>query len=232
MSSTAFRIGFLLFPNLTQLDLTGPFEVLSKVPGGEVHLVWKTLDTVRDNSGLQLAPTTTFQTCPQLDLLCVPGGPGVSAVMDDAEALDFLRRQAGKVRYLTSVCTGSMVLAAAGLLKGKRAACHWMSRELLSEFGAIPVADRVVRDGHIFTGGGVTAGIDFGLTLLAEIAGRDVAEMVQLRLEYDPQPPFAAGAPQSARPEIRERLTAGTAALQQARTEQARRIGARVLAGG
>ena len=230
MATEPFRIGFLLFPNLTQLDLTGPFEVLSKAPGAEVHLVWKTLDTIRDNSGLMIAPSTTFAGCPRLDVICVPGGPGVSAVMEDPEAIAFLRQQAATARYVTSVCTGSMVLAAAGLLKGKRAACHWMSRDLLKEFGAIPVADRVVRDGNIITGGGVTAGIDFGLTMLAEVAGRDVAEMVQLRIEYNPQPPFASGSPDSARSEIRDQLTSLSAPLQKARLEQAQRLGAKVMA--
>lgn len=230
MSATPFRIGFVLFPNLTQLDLTGPFEVLSKTPGGEVHLIWKTHEPVRDNSGLMVVPSTSFAECPQLDLICVPGGPGVSAVMEDPEALDFVRRQAAGARYVTSVCTGSLVLAAAGLLKGKRAACHWMSRDLLAEFGATPVADRVVRDGNIITGGGVTAGIDFGLTVLAEIAGRDHAELVQLRIEYNPQPPFDAGSPEAASPALLERITAATAPLQQARLEQARRLGAKVMA--
>ena len=231
MSDSPFRIGFLLFPNLTQLDLTGPFEVLSKTPGGEVHLIWKTREPVRDNSGLTVVPSTSFADCPQLDLICVPGGPGVSAVMEDTEALAFLRRQAAGARYVTSVCTGSLVLAAAGLLKGKRAACHWMSRELLREFGATPVAERVVRDGNIITGGGVTAGIDFGLTVLAEIAGRDHAELVQLRIEYNPQPPFAAGSPDVASPALVERITAVSAPLQQARLEQAKRLGAKVMAG-
>ena len=232
MSDTRIRIGFLLFPNLTQLDLTGPFEVLSKVPGGEVHLVWKTRDAVRDGGGLQIVPSTTFADCPQLDLICVPGGPGVSAVMEDDEALGFVRRQAAGARYVTSVCTGSLILAAAGLLRGKRAACHWLSRPLLAEFGAIPVAERVVRDGNIISGGGVTAGIDFGLTVLAELAGRDVAEMVQLRIEYDPQPPFDSGSPEAARGEIRDRLASISAPHQQARLEQARRLGAKVMAAG
>ncbi len=231
MDASPFRIGFLLFPNLTQLDLTGPFEVLSKTPRGEVHLIWKTREPVRDNSGLTVVPSTSFADCPQLDLICVPGGPGVSAVMEDAEALAFLRRQAAGARYVTSVCTGSLVLAAAGLLKGKRAACHWMSRELLREFGATPVAERVVRDGNIITGGGVTAGIDFGLTVLAEIAGRDHAELVQLRIEYNPQPPFAAGSPDVASPALVERITAVSAPLQQARLEQAKRLGAKVMTG-
>jgi cyclohexyl-isocyanide hydratase len=230
--STPFHIGFLLFPNLTQLDLTGPFEVLSKVPDGEVHLIWKSREPVRDNSGLQMLPTTTFADCPALDLVCVPGGPGVSAVMEDDEAIGFLQRQAAGARYVTSVCSGSLVLGAAGLLKGKRAACHWMSRELLKEFGAIPVAERVVRDGNVISGGGVTAGIDFGLTVLAEIAGRELAELVQLRIEYNPQPPFTAGSPERAPPAVLDRLTTLSAPLQQARLEQARRLGAKVMAAG
>jgi cyclohexyl-isocyanide hydratase len=171
-----FRIGFLLFPNITQLDLTGPHEVLSKLPGAEVHLIWKTLEPVKAVGGLTILPDTTLAECPQLDLICVPGGPGMTSLMLDEEVLAFLRKQANGARYVTSVCTGSLVLGAAGLLKGKRAATHWMAMDILPALGAIPVADRVVIDGKYISGGGVTAGIDFGLKVAAEVAGEDIRE--------------------------------------------------------
>lgn len=196
------QIGFLLFPNITQLDLTGPYEVLSQLPDAQQHLVWKTREPVRAGSGLVLQPTTTFADCPPLDVVCVPGGSGVNALLADAETLDFLQRQAAGARYVTSVCTGALVLGAAGLLKGRRAATHWMSMEFLPAFGAIPVDERVVVDGKVITGGGVTAGIDFGLRVAAEIAGKDVAKAIQLGIEYDPHPPFDSGHPRRADPAL------------------------------
>lgn len=201
-SPAPFQTGFLLFPDLTQLDLTGPYEVLSRLPGGETHLVWKTLEPARSEKGLSILPTTTFETCPPLDLLCVPGGRGVNPLLGDAEVLAFLRRQAAHARFVTSVCTGSLLLGAAGLLQGKRAATHWAFREMLTQFGAEPVAERVVVDGKLITGGGVTAGIDFALTLAAEVAGPTVAQAIQLGLEYAPSPPFESGRPESAPPEV------------------------------
>jgi cyclohexyl-isocyanide hydratase len=198
MNAAPFRIGLLLFPDITQLDLTGPYEVFTKLPGAEVRLVWKSLDPVRAGGGMRLLPDTTFADCPQLDLICVPGGAGMNPLLTDAETLGFIRHQAEGARFITSVCTGALVLGAAGLLKGRRATTHWMSHDMLSAFGAIPVADRVVVDGTIVTGGGVTAGIDFGLRIAALVAGEDVAKAIQLGLEYDPAPPFAAGHPRSA----------------------------------
>ena len=192
------NIGILFFPRVTQLDATGPAQVLSRVPGAKMHIIWKTRDPVPTDSGFSVVPTTTFADCPQLDVICVPGGAGQIDLMNDQETLDFLRRQAPGARYVTSVCTGSLVLAAAGLLKGYRSACHWAAREHLKAFGAIPVAERVVRDRNRISGGGVTAGIDFGLTLLAELAGEDAARSVQLMMEYDPQPPFDSGSPEKA----------------------------------
>ena len=173
----SFRIGLLLFPDITQLDMTGPYEVFTKLPDAEVHLVWKTLEPVAANGGMKISPTTTFAACPQLDLVCVPGGPGMNALLNDEETLSFLRRQARDARYVTSVCTGALVLGAAGLLKGRRAATHWMSRDMLRAFGATPVAERVVIDGNVVTGGGVTAGIDFALTIAAEAFGEDLAKV-------------------------------------------------------
>lgn len=200
------HIGFLLFPNVTQLDLTGPAQVLSRVPGAKTHLVWKTLAPVPTDVGFSINPTTSFADCPQLDVLCVPGGFGVEALFEDEETLSFLRRQAADARYVTSVCNGSLVLGVAGLLRGYRSACHWMWLPLLERFGAEPVAERIVRDRNRISGGGVTAGIDFGFALAAELAGEEAARTIQLALEYDPQPPFDAGSPQGAGPEIVARL--------------------------
>lgn len=202
------HIGFLLFPNLTQLDLTGPAQVLSRVPGARTHLVWKTLDAVPTDVGFSINPSITFADCPQLDVLCVPGGFGIEALLEDRETLDFLRRQGQQARYVTSVCNGALVLGAAGLLQGYRSACHWMWLPLLARFGAEPVAERIVRDRNRISGGGVTAGIDFGFALAAELAGEEAAKTIQLALEYDPQPPFNAGSPQGAGPEIVARLRA------------------------
>jgi cyclohexyl-isocyanide hydratase len=223
MTATPFRIGMLLFPQITQLDLTGPYEVFASMPGAELHLLWKTRDPVRADSGLTILPTTTLAEVPKLDLICVPGGPGMNALLTDAEVLDFLRRAADGARYVTSVCTGALVLGAAGLLRGKRAATHWMSREMLRELGAEPVAERVVVDGNVITGGGVTAGIDFALRVVAEVAGREVAEAIQLRIEYDPHPPFDAGSPDRAPPGLVETVRARAAERQKARGEQVRR---------
>jgi cyclohexyl-isocyanide hydratase len=226
MEATPFRIGMLLFPQITQLDLTGPYEVFASMPGAELHLLWKTLSPVRADSGLTILPTTTLAEAPRLDLICVPGGPGMNALLTDAEVLDFLRRAADGARYVTSVCTGALVLGAAGLLRGKRAATHWMSREMLRELGAEPVAERVVVDGNVITGGGVTAGIDFALRVVAEVAGREVAEAIQLRIEYDPHPPFDAGSPDRAPPALVETVRARAAERQKARGEQVRRAAA------
>jgi cyclohexyl-isocyanide hydratase len=221
-------IGILIYPNLTQLDATGPAQVLARVPGATVHMIWKTRDPIPTDAGFSIVPNTTFADCPRLDVICVPGGGGQVALMTDPETLDFLRRQAATARYVTSVCTGSLVLGAAGLLKGYRSACHWAWRDMLSDFGAIPVAERVVRDRNRISGGGVTAGIDFGLTVAAELAGEEVAKSIQLVLEYDPQPPFDSGSPEKAGPErvkrLRERLTAMLETRRKANAEAAARL--------
>ncbi len=196
------RIGMLLFPGLTQLDLTGPYEVLARLPGAEMHLVWKTLEPVRADSGLTIVPSTTMRECPPIDLLFVPGGFGQLALMHDDETLGFVRAHGERARWVTSVCTGAFVLGAAGLLDGYRAATHWLSMELLPMFGAIPVDERVVVDRNRITGGGVTSGIDFALRVLAELEGETLAKRVQLELEYDPRPPFRGGHPRSAEPEL------------------------------
>ncbi|MXP55633.1 MULTISPECIES: DJ-1/PfpI family protein [unclassified Pantoea] len=200
-ASSPFNIGLLLFPHLTQLDLTGPWEVFARMPGVNNYLIWKDRQPVMSDRGLAIVPTTTFSECPPLDLICIPGGPGQIALMEDEETLDFVRQKAEQAQWVTSVCTGSLVLGAAGLLQGYRATSHWGSLDQLSLLGATPVAERVVRDGNRITGAGVTSGIDFALTVAEELFGRDVAENIQLQMEYDPAPPFHAGSPRSASPE-------------------------------
>jgi cyclohexyl-isocyanide hydratase len=164
-------IGMLIFPRLTQLDMTGPYEVLARLPNTVVHLVARTLDPVKTDRGMMIVPTTTYADCPQLDVVMVPGGPGQQDLMEDAAVLEFLRRQAAAAKYVTSVCTGSLVLGAAGLLKGKRATCHWAAIDHLRLLGATPVSERVVVDGNVVTGAGVASGIDFALQLAAILEG-------------------------------------------------------------
>lgn len=192
------HIGFLVFPKVTQLDLTGPAQVLSRVPGAKVHLAWKTLEPLMTDVGFSLNPTTTFANSPRFDVLCVPGGAGVVEQLGDEETMAFLRAQGATARYVTSVCNGSLLLGAAGLLQGYKSACHWMWRHYLPQFGAEPVAARVVRDRNRLSGGGVTSGIDFAFTLATELAGEEAARMIQLGLEYDPQPPLDSGSPEKA----------------------------------
>jgi cyclohexyl-isocyanide hydratase len=225
-SNTPFRIGFLLFPNITQLDLTGPWEVLSQMPRAQLFLVWKTLEPVRAGSGLTILPTATFADCPQLDLICVPGGGGMNPLLTDAETLEFVRRQAAGARYVTSVCTGALVLGAAGLLKGRRAVTHWMSMDLLKAFEAVPVDERVVVDGNVITGGGVTAGIDFALRVVAEVAGEAAARAIQLGIEYDPSPPFDSGHPRVADPALVETTKAAASTRQAERRAQVEKAAA------
>ncbi|MFD1613338.1 DJ-1/PfpI family protein [Sphingomonas tabacisoli] len=192
------HISFLLFPNVTQLDLTGPAQVLSRMPGATIELVAKTLDPVPTDAGFPLLPTATFDTAAQPDVLCVPGGFGITGAMEDQATLAWLREAADGAQWVTSVCTGALVLGAAGLLRGYRATTHWGSHEWLAAFGAIPVKERVVFDRNRVTGGGVTAGIDFGLALVGRLCGEDHARFVQLSLEYDPAPPFDSGSPEKA----------------------------------
>ncbi len=226
-----FQTGLLLFPNLTQLDMTGPYEVFTKFPDSRVHLLWKTLDPVTAAGGMRLLPSTTFADCPQLDLVCVPGGTGMNPLLNDGEVLDFLRRQAAGARYITSVCTGSLVLGAAGLLRGRRATTHWMSLPMLAAFGCEPVAERVVVDGNVITGGGVTAGIDFALTVAGELLGAEAAERIQLGIEYNPAPPFDAGSPERAGPSVVEAVCEAAAARQAEREVEIERATARFASG-
>jgi cyclohexyl-isocyanide hydratase len=223
MNETRLRCGMLVFPNLTQLDLTGPYEVLARVPGAETLLLWKSLDPVRSEHGLTMLPMTTLAACPRLDLVLVPGGAGINPLLEDEEVLAFLRRAASEARYVVGICTGSLVLGAAGLLCGKRAATHWMSRDLLSAFGAKPMAERVVADGRFYTGGGVTAGIDVALTVAAEIAGKAAAEAIQLAIEYDPAPPFSSGSPERADPKVLEAVLARAEPRRRDRAERVAR---------
>jgi cyclohexyl-isocyanide hydratase len=195
---TTFNIGFVIFPNLTQLDFTGPLEVLHRLPECKIHIAAKSLDPVRSDCGLSLLPTTTFRDCCQLDLICVPGGGGVVDVMTDRETIDFVREQAAGARYVTSVCTGAFVLGAAGLLKGRRATTHWAYTGLLALVGATFEKARVVKDGNVVTAGGVASGIDFALHIATEIVGEETAQAIQLGIEYDPAPPFASGHPDRA----------------------------------
>ena len=205
-----FQFGLLAFPAIQQLDLTGPYEVFASAPGATVHLIWKTLAPLTSSTGLVLTPTCTFDDCPPLDVLCIPGGAGVNALLNDTETLDFVRKSAAGAGYLTSVCTGSLVLGAAGLLKGRNATSHWNAKDFLSRFGATPTDGRVVRDRDVITAGGVTSGIDFGLQIIADLYGRREAEIIELCLEYAPEPPFSCGSPEIAAPEItaaaRERI--------------------------
>lgn len=192
------EIGLLLFPRLTQLDLTAPFEVFTRLPDSRVHLVWKSVAPVTADHGLVLSPTVSFSDCPALDVLLVPGGFGVQELLLDDDTLAFLRGQGATVQWVTAVCTGSLVLGAAGLLRGYRATSHWAYTELLELFGAIPTVGRVVTDRNRITGGGVTAGLDTALIIAAALFGRSVAEEIQLNIEYAPVPPFDSGRPETA----------------------------------
>jgi cyclohexyl-isocyanide hydratase len=214
-----FNVGFVIFPGITQLDFTGPFEVLSRLgtppsldipsrfPQTKVHIIAKSLEPVSSDRGLQFLPTTTFATAPALDLICVPGGAGVADAIADGETVEFIRTQGGRAQYVTSVCVGAFLLGAAGLLRGRRAGTHWAYVDLLPLVGARHEKGRIVRDGNVFTSGGVSAGIDFGFGIVAEIAGEDVARAIQLGIEYDPSPPFDAGHPDKARSQAIELMT-------------------------
>ena len=226
--SAGLSVGLILFPNLTQLDLTGPYEVFSRLPKTKVYLVAATLAPVRSERGLTIVPDATFESVPALDILCVPGGPGVDAMMENEGLLQFLRARAPHARYVTSVCTGALVLGAAGLLRGYRATTHWLSWDLLRLFGAEPVDERVVIDRGRITGGGVTAGIDFGLAVAAEVCGPAVAQEVQLMLEYSPAPPFSSGSPKTAPADIVQEMIAARRDVQSRRRAIAERAAARL----
>ena len=226
--SEPLQIGLLVFPKVTQLDLTGPVQVFAGVPGAKLHLIWKRIEPVASDSVLVLTPTMTFADCPQLDVICVPGGAGADDLLDDEEVLAFLRRQAGAAKFVTSVCTGSLVLGAAGLLKGYRAATHWAAMDFLKSFGAEPTRTRVCVDRNRITGGGVTAGIDFALTLVSKLLDETTAQAIQLGLEYNPAPPFNSGSPDTAPSEVLALIKERTASRQARRTEMVARAAAKL----
>jgi cyclohexyl-isocyanide hydratase len=226
--SRSLTVGMVLFPNLTQLDLTAPYEVFSRMSDTTVLLAAATLEPVRSERGLTITPSVAFDETPPLDVVCVPGGVGVNAMMEDEVLLRFLQTVGRQARYLTSVCTGSLLLGAAGLLSGYRATSHWMSLDLLALFGALPVEERVVVDRNRITGGGVTAGIDFGLVVAAELVGLAIAQEIQLTLEYDPAPPFASGSPRTAPADVRERVIRSRRESQAERRAIAERAAARL----
>ncbi len=202
-----YHIGFVMYPGMTQLDLTGPHQVFALLPATTVHLIWKSLEAVTSSEGLKILPSTTFDDCPQLDVICVPGsGMAQAEIMEDEQVLGFLQSQAKDAKYITSVCTGSMILAAAGLLQGYRAACHWLFRDYLKMLGVEVSTERVVIDRNRITGGGVTAGIDFALVIAAQLYDEDTAKRLQLILEYNPAPPFNTGSPETAGTALVEKI--------------------------
>jgi cyclohexyl-isocyanide hydratase len=195
-------IGLVFYPGMTSLDIIGPQQVFSGLPGVKIHRIWKTLDPVKTDDGMMVLPDTTFDNCPRLDIICIGGGIGQAAVEDDRELLAFLRNQGSTAKFITSVCGGSQFLAKAGLLEGYRAATHWAARPQLAALGVEVGTERVVIDRNRITGGGVTAGIDFGLTLASILYGEEVAKITQLMIEYNPAPPFDTGSPEKAGPEL------------------------------
>jgi transcriptional regulator GlxA family with amidase domain len=214
-----FRIVFILYPRLTQLDFTGPYEVLARMPGAEIIVASKHGGVLESESGLSFANLQRLADIESCDMIMIPGGPGQTAAMQDVDFMAQVRRLGALARYKTSVCTGSLILGAADFLHGKQAGAHWAYRDLLPLFGAIANDARVVRDGDVITGGGVTAGIDIALTIVADLAGEDVAKMIQLMIEYAPAPPFNAGRPESAPPETVKAVKERFAAFSQARRQ-------------
>jgi cyclohexyl-isocyanide hydratase len=225
---THLLIGSLMFEGMDQIDLTGPFEVLSRVPNSTYRIYAKTNSPVRDLNGLRLIADATLAEAPPLDVLHVPGGPGQEALMEDAEVITWIQRQAAGARYIFSVCTGALLCGAAGLLKGRRATTHWSSLHLLPYFGAILVNERVVMDANYVFAAGVTAGIDGALRLAAELRGDEVAQAIQLDMLYAPEPPFNSGTPECAPPAILERASQSYREITARREETARRIAARL----
>jgi cyclohexyl-isocyanide hydratase len=222
------QIGSLLFEGLDQIDLTGPFEVLSRIPNSTYRIYAKTINSVRDVRGLRLTPDATLADSPPLDVLHVPGGFGQEALMEDEEVLAWISRQAAGACSIFSVCTGALICGAAGLLKGRRATTHWASFHLLPYFGATPVNQRVVVDGSCVFAAGVTAGLDGALQLAAELRGEDLARSIQLCLAYAPEPPFNSGTPETASPAILNQAQRSLLPLTARREQTARRIAARL----
>jgi putative intracellular protease/amidase len=212
-----FRIVFILYPKLTQLDFTGPYEVLARMPGAEAIIASKDGGALESELGLTFTNLRALADIDRADMIVVPGGPGQTEAMLDPDFMAEVRRLGEGAEYIASVCTGSLILGAAGLLAGKRAGCHWAYRELLPAFGAVADPARVVRDGNTFSGGGVTAGIDIALSIVAAIKGDDVAKTIQLAIEYAPDPPFASGRPEIAEPHIVEAVKTLFAAFAETR---------------
>lgn len=211
------QVNIILAPEMVQLDLTGPFEVLARVPGWRVDLVAASREPVRTDGGLTILPTVTRDSAAPANLLVVPGGEGAFLAMADPAWIAFVRRQAAGAGHVVGVCTGSILLAAAGLLTGRHAGCHWQARDFLAQFGAVPSAERITVDGRFYTSGGVTSGIDMALRVVADLAGRDTAQRIQLQIEYDPAPPFPGGTPAASPPEIVEAVIQASAARRAAR---------------
>lgn len=223
----AFEIVLIIFPGMTNLDFAGPLEVLARMPGARASIVSKDGAPVRTDLGFDVSPTHGFGSAPQADLLFIGGGPGINQVMQDPDTLGFLAGQSGTAQWVTSVCTGALALGAAGLLRGYRAATHWTAMEALRPFGAEPVEERVVIDRNRVTGGGVTAGIDFGLVIAKLLHGEQVAEGIQLGMEYDPQPPTRSGSPRTARAALVARLRAAAGPMTAERVALATEIAKR-----
>jgi cyclohexyl-isocyanide hydratase len=225
---THLHIGSLLFEGIDQIDLTGPFEVLSRLPNSTYRIYAKTMAPVRDVKGLRLTPDAILADAPPLDVLHVPGGHGQEALMDDAEVLNWIRQLASGACSIFSVCTGALICGAAGLIKGRRATTHWASLHLLPYFGAIPVNERVVMDGAWVFAAGVTAGIDGALRLAAELRGDEVAQAIQLHIAYAPEPPFDSGTPETAPAAIADEARRSVRSITAQREQTARRIAAKL----
>lgn len=230
MSQQTFTTVFAIYPDLTHLDFTGPHQVLCRLPGAETIIASREGGEIVAEGGLVIGRTRKLSEIERCDLICVPGGMTATTVALDDAFVSEVRRLALGARYITSVCTGSLILGAAGLLQGKRAACHWAWRDLLTEFGAIPDEGRVVCDGNVFTGGGVTAGIDFAFTMMAEIAGEAYAKALTLGLEYAPAPPFSGGRPELAEPDTLARVSANMSRVMDQRKAEAQEAGERLRA--
>ena len=200
------KAGFFIFDQMQLLDFAAPYDAFSSTPEIEVSLIGETLKPITTTSGLSFQPDHDISTILPLDVLCIPGGNGVNRFLNNEPVLDFIRKEANEVRFLTSICTGSLILGATGLLKGRKATTHWSAMEFLPLFGAIPVEERVVVDGHIITAGGITAGMDFGLVIIAKLLGEDTAKKTQLLMQYDPEPPFDCGTPEKAPKALVEQL--------------------------
>lgn len=222
--NSPLSIGIVLFPGVTQLDFTGPYEVFIRFPEINIYLISTSLEPIKSDGGLTFLPDTTFAQAPNLDVLFVPGGPGINERLEDKAFLEFLKTQGEQALYVTSVCTGALLLAAAGLLDGYRATTHWLSLDLLAMFGVEVVKERVVKDRNRITGGGVTAGIDFGLEIATQLYGETLAQEIQLQIEYNPQPPFNSGSPDTAPVDVVERVEEASRDMQETRREIIERV--------